>query len=1417
MCTTAVMAQSWIDVTDLYITNPRFDNNDYSGWQGDGFGAANPMENAEHYYRNYDSYQVIKRLPAGKYRLGLRGFYRMGNTSNDYSLYTSGSYADYQYAELYAKSSSKTFSTKLACLSSGRSAVNYGGSTIGVGEQKGWWEYEYYVPNNMEAAYYWFQNGMYYNSVEFTITADDDVQIGIRKDKTLAEDWTCIDDWQLEYYGTDVKVTSITMPSNYSVVIGETVTIPAKVLPENAINKKLKWTSSNENILKVSEDGVITGVSKGSATVTATAMDGSNKKATCVVTVNNAPATAENVVINELMASNVDVYMDPSLNYGSWVELYNPTSMPVTLGGLYVTDDPANLKQHNLVKNYGVIPAKGFAILNFDHQEPFTAASNRQINTKLNCDGGTFIISDGERIITQVDYPAAISRVAYARTTDGGETWGNTSNPTPGASNNNAGGFATLQIAEPVVDTDACLFSGSMKVTVTVPAGATLRYTTDGTTPTLTNGYTATGNTFRFSNTTCYRFRAFRDGYLPSKVVTRSYIADNGNYPFPIISVVTDRQNIFDGDKAIFSYSSNGRPGNGQSQKYNANMDWDRPVNFEYFTDKGEVVVSQECDFSSCGGWSRAFTPHSFKLKATKTYDLKNSFDYQFFANKPYLKHKTLQIRNGGNDNGCRIKDAAIQQVVATSGLNIDYQSWQPVHVFFNGEHYAVLNMREPNNKHFASANFGIDTDFMDQFEISPDSGYVQKEGTKEAFSKLMTLSRTAASESTYNEILKLLDVDEYANYMAVMMYVGNTDWPQNNVKGYRDQVDGKFRFVMFDTDHGFGTNTPLTTFESKKTYTFDRRYGYDYANGVNIDNTRLTKENEFVTLFLNMLNNATFRKKFVDAFCLVAGSVYTPERSEQVITEMANYLSQGGYVYPWNTANSVINSLKNRQGTLIAHLKSYSKLNLANTSGQRMTLSSNIDGARILFNDMEIPTGKFSGSVFEPLTLKASAPAGYKFLGWSSGKSLSQTEVFGTASSWKYYDGGSLDNTLWKSSGYGESNWKSGNSPLGYGKTVNTTTKSNLPTYYFRKSFTLDNVASDDEYVLNWTADDGFVVYVNGTEAGRYNMPSGTPNYNTVATSYAVNNPDEGSMTLNASLFRKGTNVIAVEVHNNSTTSSDILWECSLAKTGPSTDNLNIVSTETEYEVPFNGAMTLQAVWAEMTKDEMEAANQRTLPVVINEVSAANTMSINDYFKKDDWVELHNTTDEAIDVAGYYLSDNVAKPKKYVISSKGGALSTTIPAHGYLVVWCSKRTDIGGDVHASFKLDNADGALIMLTSPDEEWTDTLTYNIHQGVESFGRYPDGATSIYHFFMPTIGKSNQMTPSSDFAYTQVYIKPTGTDAIDNVDVTGVKRVEYYTLNGMRVAGSLDETPSNGVYIMKMTMNDGTVKTKKCIIR
>lgn len=1141
---------------------------------------------------------------------------------------------------------------------------------------------------------------------------------------------------------------------------------------------------------------------------------------TTVILLATIPATAQTIIINEIMAANVDVYQDPSTNFGSWVELYNPSNTSINLGGLYVSTDPTNLKQHKLVSNYGSIPANGFAILNFDHHEQWTSYSFRQIDDKLDPDGGTIIVSDGTKILAQETYPAAISRVSYARKSNGGSEWGLTSSPTPGKSNETSA-FATSQLAAPVVTPDAQFFTGSLKVKVTIPEGTTLRYTVNGTTPTLTNGGTSTTGEFLITSTKCYRFRLFQDGKLASPVVTRSFIQDSRTKPFPVISIVSDKSYIMDGStKAIFSYSSYGRTGAGQTTAFNANMDWDRPVSFEYFTTDGKCVISQECDYAACGGWSRGWTPHSFKLKAGKIYEGQNTLPYQFFGTvdgnpstadgKQFLKHKTLQIRNGGNDNGCRIKDAALQEIVASSGIYVEHQAWQPVMVYYNGVFNTVLNMREPNNKHYAYANYGIDTDEMDQFEISPDSGYVQMTGTKEALNRWYDLSKTASSETSYQEICKLVDIDEYCNYMAVCLYAGSNDWPHNNFKGFRSREDGKFRFVLFDLDFTLNVSNPISNFINERNFTFNSLYGYDYSKGKSITGTQIRKEIELVTIFVNMLNNATFRKKFIDTYCLVAGSVFDPQRVNTIVNYMSNYLSQGGYVSPANSANQLKNGFTaSRQSSLINELKSSSYMRLSSVTPQDVKLSSNIEGAGLLVNGIEVPTGKFSGKLFSPVTLTAKAPAGYKFLGWYASSSTAGKPVFSNGSTWKYYDSGSLDNVSWKTATYSDASWKSGATPIGYGKTQATTTAKNLPTYYLRKTFNISDYNASDVFVLNYTIDDGMIVYVNGKEAGRYNMPSGNVNYNTAATTYAPGNPDTGSMTLDASLFHNGSNVIAVEMHNNQTASSDILWNCELLRT--TAGAVTYASSDTEYKLPATGSHNIIASW-EKVADEV-AIDSGNTPVKINEVSANNEIFINDLQKKDDWVEIYNTTDTDINIAGLYLSDDAENPQKYQISS--AVASTIIPAKGHIIIWCSKR-DPFSMLHAPFKLSNADNSTITLSSSDEfiqnnsdfysahpnmkkVFSDTINYSTMNYDQTIGRYPDGGNEYYLFTHPTIAYANSLQ-GSDQIIGRDNAGASSPDAIIDIpadDPASTDKARYYTPAGIFMGTDRNRLP-HGIY-------------------
>ena len=1430
--TVSELQGSWIDVTNAYIVNPGFDNNSKTGWSINSNAGSQVTGNEamEFWNGRFDIYQTVY-VPNGKYRLSVQAYYRTTNNEPGFWDYLNGTenITGYLYGNAQRQQLVSIYAEGLTSQGLGRYFVQ----DYVDGQQ-------HFHPDDMTAGAYCFSQGMYNNSVIVDVT-DGTLTFGLVCESNQNGNWCMMDNFKLEYYGTLIPVTSITLSQEtLKMNCNESVTLTATVHPDNATYQGVVWTSDNPRVAQVDQQGTVTAFQSGTATISASATDESGCVATCQVTVADNKVTVGSILINEIQAANIDMFVDPSFNYGGWVELYNATDLPLNLNYFYMSDDATNLKKFNLGL-CGTLPAGGYKVLWFDHHHYTYAPS--QVNFKLDYDGGAVYLSDAEgNLIVSQEYPMAVPRTSYARTTDGTGEWGRTAEPTPGKSNATST-FATERLEAPVVDTDAMLFTAPFTFNVSIPKGATLRYTTDGTTPTLTNGATSADGKFSVSNTAIYRFCLFQEGKLPSQVVTRSFLYKDREYTLPIISVVTDPVNLYDDSLGVYVQGVNGRTGNGQSMPCNWNMDWDRPVNFEYITPDGGMVVNQEVDFAMCGGWSRAWTPHSFKLKATKIYEGNNSIDYPFFADKPYLKHKTLQIRNGGNDIDCRIKDPALQEIVHRSGLDVDGQSTQPVVHFINGRYVSMLNMREPNNKHFAYANWGIDTDEMDQFEMSPDSGYVQMEGDREAFLEWYALSANAADEATYEEIRSLVDIDEYINYMAVEFYLGGNDWPQNNIKGFRPRTEGgRFRFVMFDLDGTLATTSPFYTFEGKQTYTFDPIF--DLGGG------RLTEEIELVTIFLNMLSNDSFRKQFIDTYCLVAGSVFEPERCNAIIDEMAAriapMLAYDGKS-PYGTANQLKSALRGRQAPMIRALIDYWRMGLSTDMKREITLSANVEGAALRVNDMEVPTGRFSGTLFAPVTLKAEPKAGYRFVGWSSESSTVQSTLIAKNSTWNYYDQGSLDGKSWTASSYSTTSWGSGKAPLGYASNNNvynttldygTDGSNKRPTYYFRTTFKLtDAPGTADRFVMNYTVDDGMVVYVNGKEAARYLMPNGTVSYGTYASSHATGNPDSGTLTLPAELFKKGTNTIAVEVHNNSGSSSDIYFDCELQHATTDVTG-NIVSEEPEYTPTGNA--TLIAVYEPLTAEE------DSRPVRINELSADNSIYINEYYKKNDWIELYNTTDRPIDVAGMYLSDNLDEPTKYMI--EGSGVSTVIEPYGYLVIWPDKLMTFT-QLHAPFKLA-AEGGYVTLTDADCTWRDVLYYEPHLGIESVGLYPDGSSDVYVMATPTIAETNIINSYAAWLeqpeIPELPGRPDDGEGIEGVVADGLQllfanntlyidspsaataTVVLYTPAGrqcLRVTVELTEGRANinlstvveGTYFAAVSDSEGNVKTLKLRIK
>ena len=177
------------------------------------------------------------------------------------------------------------------------------------------------------------------------------------------------------------------------------------------------------------------------------------------------------------------------------------------------------------------------------------------------------------------------------------------------------------------------------------------------------------------------------------------------------------------------------------------------------------------------------------------------------------------------------------------------------------------------------------------------------------------------------------------------------------------------------------------------------------------------------------------------------------------------------------------------------------------------------------------------------------------------------QTTLITYGSSWKYLDNGTNQGTTWRTTSFNDAAWASGNAQLGYGDGDEATIVSYGPnvnakyiTTYFRKTISIPNISLYTGFTLNIKRDDGAVVYINGTERFRTNMPNGTISYTTKASTAASDDgvtPQVKAITLAQMI--QGTNVIAVEMHQNVNTSSDISFDLELIGTlaGPVTATL--------------------------------------------------------------------------------------------------------------------------------------------------------------------------------------------------------------------------------------------------------------------
>ena len=210
--------------------------------------------------------------------------------------------------------------------------------------------------------------------------------------------------------------------------------------------------------------------------------------------------------------------------------------------------------------------------------------------------------------------------------------------------------------------------------------------------------------------------------------------------------------------------------------------------------------------------------------------------------------------------------------------------------------------------------------------------------------------------------------------------------------------------------------------------------------------------------------------------------------------------------------------------------------------------------------------------------------------------------DLVSAGATWRYLDDGSDQGTAWRASDFDDSGWSSGAAELGFGDRDETTViTSGHITYYFRHAFDVADTTVIVGLTLSIVRDDGAVVYLNGTEIYRTNMPDGDVTSSTLASG-AVGGSDESTyevVELTADHLLDGQNVLAVEVHQSSAGSSDVSFNLELVKVPAALGTPTSVTISSDLE---------SMLFVNITADD-DAEGEETVGLTLSDPSTGNAV----------------------------------------------------------------------------------------------------------------------------------------------------------------------------------------------------------------
>jgi hypothetical protein len=633
----------------------------------------------------------------------------------------------------------------------------------------------------------------------------------------------------------------------------------------------------------------------------------------------------------------------------------------------------------NSSSDMSLIPFLSFALKEgFSYFSPvptwFSENATEQLhaNFKISGAGEMVFLSRGGVKVDSLYVPRLMTNHSIGRTVDGGEETGIFTRASPGSANLTSHSSVNAYTNSPVFSPRAGYFNSTVDVSMlTSEANASIRYTLDGSEPTA--GSALYSNPIRISSTKVIRARVFVEGKITGVAATSTYLI-NEDYTLPVLSVSTNHSNLY-GNNGIFT-----------NWQQSSNI----PSHVEYFDKSQKLAFALNTGMQVDGGagGSRSLPQHSFRIEPGNGSLGDGDLKYKLMHRRPNRDNfPSFYLRNGSNQH-LKLKYKDGLQVTALGRNTYTYYSaYEPIVVFINGGYFGVYELREKINYDFLEDNLNMDIDSLDFLGVSYFKGQ-QLEALRgsidpyiDDFNHFQQLD--IQSEDYLEEIDKFLDIKSYTDYIIAESWVGNNDWPFNNIKMFRCVgTNMRWQWAINDLEWALNPNGWTTS-------SFNH---IDFMLGQG-------RWNYYTGYWFNMVQNPGYKAYFINRFADLMNTNYHFSVIGPLENEMYHEIfpEMEGQYRRWGSSNvtAQLNTFTNNHNIFRSELEkrsSFVRQHLRNHFNLRNEVSVTLDvepqGAGSIQISTVVPNNyPWEGIYFTDVEIEVTAlpNPGYKFNQWSN------------------------------------------------------------------------------------------------------------------------------------------------------------------------------------------------------------------------------------------------------------------------------------------------------------------------------------------------------------------------------------------------------------------------------------------------